>query len=88
MRAASIPCTVDGNRNCESARVTFTAPLRTSAPSSNSACTISSMKNGLPPVRSIISRLSGSSSASLPSSAVSIAAASVAEQRVKSELRQ
>ena len=43
-----MPCTVGGRRNCDSERVTFTAPLRTSAPSSNSACTISSMKNGLP----------------------------------------
>ena len=66
-----IPCTVVGSRNCESERVTFTAPLRTSAPWSNSACTISSMKNGLPPVRSIMSRLSGRSSTASSSKAAS-----------------
>src|SRR5580692_11143987 len=61
-----MPCTVGGSRNSESERVTFTEPLRSSAPSSNSACTISSMKNGLPPVRSTISRLSGLSSTLSP----------------------
>ena len=55
-----------GGRNLQLRRGTWSSftvvPLRTSAPSSNSTCTISSMKNGVPSVFSMISRLSGSRS--------------------------
>src|SRR5216683_4611901 len=74
-RAARIPCTVGGRCSCESGRVALTAPLRTRAPSSNNARTISSIKNGLPSVRSSINRLNGASSAASPSSVETISAA-------------
>ncbi len=70
-----MPCTVGGSRICPTGRATFTTPLRTSAPSSNSTCTISSIKNGLPSVRSITMRLSGSSSPPSPNSVDSISPA-------------
>src|SRR5215470_4515796 len=47
MREAMMSCTVGGTFSAASGRVSLTAPLRTSAPSSVSACTISSMKRGV-----------------------------------------
>ena len=52
MRAARIACTVGGIFNSPSGLVSLDrGPSRTSAPSSNNTCTVSSMKNGLPSVR-------------------------------------
>ena len=61
MRAARIPWTVAGRCTCDSSRATLTVPLRTSTPSSNNAWMISSMKNGLPWLRSATIRLTGAS---------------------------
>ena len=54
MRAASIPLTVDGIWIDVSGLTIDTTPSRASTPWSNSTCTISSIKNGLPCVRSMI----------------------------------
>ena len=75
MRAARIACTVGGILSWLSGLVSFTVPLRTSAPSSSSTCTVSSMKNGLPSVFSMIRRLRDSSSLPSPSKALSISSA-------------
>jgi hypothetical protein len=47
--------------------VSFTAPFRTGAPSSSSTCIVSSMKNGLPSVFSMMSRFSDRTSSPSPS---------------------
>ena len=76
IRAARIACTVGGIFNSPQRLDEFdTAPSRTSAPSSSSTCTVSSMKNGLPSVRSIMMRLSARISGPSPISAVSISSA-------------
>src|SRR5260370_22540265 len=67
MRVLKIPCIVGGRCTGESARVTLMAPLRSRTPSSNSDCTISSMKNGLPSVFSMIRRLSAAMPTPRPS---------------------
>ena len=59
MRAARIALTVDGICNRRQRLGERHRPLRTSAPWSNSTCTVSSMKNGLPSVRSMIDGFSG-----------------------------
>ena len=75
MRAARIACTIGGIRIVPIERASLTSPLRISAPSSIRFCTISSMKNGLPSVLSIIIRLSATKSLPLPSNAESICSA-------------
>src|SRR6266852_4164885 len=86
IREARIACTVGGIFSWLRARVSFTAPLRTDAPSSNNASTISSMKNGLPSVRSMMSRFNGATSTPDPSSAVHFVGA-VLRQRIEPQLR-
>jgi hypothetical protein len=48
MREASTACTVAGTLIALIGLVSVTIPFRWSTPSSNSDCTISSMKNGVP----------------------------------------
>ena len=75
MRDASTSCTIGGRRTSLSGFASLTAPLRVSTPWSNSASLTSSMKNGLPSVRSMTRRLSGKRSMPSPSKAVSISSA-------------
>jgi len=75
MRAARMACTVTGIWISLSDRVALISPLRTSALSSNSACTISSIKKGLPSVLLMMRRFSGTRSLPSPRIAASICCA-------------
>ena len=72
MREASTPRTVGGTFTSLIGFTSLTVPLRERTPCSKRAWTISSMKNGLPSVRSAMRFVSGCSSGASPSSAVSI----------------
>ena len=87
MREVRIPCTVAGTLISASARVSCTAPLRASVPSSNSACTISSMKNGLPSVRSAIIRLSAARLARITEQRGEQLLDALTRQRIEAQLR-
>src|ERR1700693_289813 len=81
-----MPCTVGGICIDASGLVSFTAPLRGNTPWSNSARTISSMKNGLPSVLATITSLTPCTSSASPTSSESISAAFLAPERIEPQL--